>query len=991
MAIGISRARLPLGIALLALLICLSAVSLNFAADEKDVKVQTLRQTGKQLLDVGYEQYRRGMYDNAKETLGKAAAYKEYLSVSDASKLDALLEKLGSQPTSDANQAPKQNIAAQEESAAVQQAEPNVIEQPTTIQQTEPVITEQQKEPAIVEQPVQTQPQVQQPAAGPEYIEFVPVEANDINQPPQPPMPVMQTEIRPEFITPVPQAEVNEVNYVKFEVNEVNITEYRQPIQSEAAPISKEQEKESYIEVVRQKQRIQQSYTKAVVNEAIAKAKEYADKEDFLKAKDEISRVSAVIEKNKLLLGDADYAQYSASLQQLLDEINTRQTVIERLKAEKAKTEAQTAQQKLRAQQTADRQKRIQDLLTGSMEYQEQQRYEEALAQLDALLAIDPTNREAIRNKQMLEDIVNLRRQLEVKKEMGKGEEAILTDTQRSMIPHADLVTYPRNWQDIVAKRKPTLITGLAPADAAVYKQLETLVNLSALTPDTPLDEAIEIIRTSVDPPLKIIVRWKDLEENAYVEPDTVIGMQGLSGIVLSKGLGELLNSVSGGVTRISFVVEDGVITIATTGSLPTRLVTHVYDIAELVGVKADFRTDVWQPTVGEGAPTPPTSPQPTINLNDERLRNANIIPTMIQETIAPMSWLINGGEGTISVSGDSTKLIVSQTPQIHEQVQKLLEDLRGTLGQQVSIEARFLFVTENFLEDIGLGVSSLYIKGSGISSKLGDMIFEFGQIGQPTVPGGLGPYEFTSPEATAVPGSLATGFTTGGGAMLPAMNLVGGVSYGTPVLDDLAVTFLLRATQAHRDAKMVTAPRVTVVSGERATINLSKTVRYISNYTFEDITAAGENQPTRTLGSPTTTTDGGGVVLDVTPTISADKKYVILYIEASYRTVDLKDYTVYSPTTATGFPIQLPLAETSTVQTNVSVPDGGTLLIGGQKLGAEVNKEAGVPVLSKVPLLGRLFSARSKVKDQNVLLILVKPTIMLREEAEREYFAPLQ
>lgn len=955
MAIGISRARLPLGITLLALFICLSAVSLNFAADEKDVKVQTLRQTGKQLLDVGYEQYRRGMYDNAKETLGKAAAYKEYLSVSDASKLDALLEKLGSQPTSDANQAPKQNIAAQEESAAVQQTES-----------------------VIIEQPVQAQPQVQQPAAGPEYIEFVPIEANDINQPAQSPMPVTQTQVRPEFITPVPQ----EPN---LGVEIYQPQQPQQPQQIQPKIPAAEKAKEDYIEVVRQKQRIQQSYTKAVVNEAIAKAKEYADKEDFLKAKDEISRVSAVIEKNKLLLGDTDYAQYSASLQQLLDEINTRQTEIERLKAEKAKTEAQTAQQKLRAQQTADRQKRIQDLLTGSMEYQEQQRYEEALAQLDTLLAIDPTNREAIRNKQMLEDIVNLRRQLEVKKEMGKGEEAILTGTQRSMIPHADLVTYPRNWQDIVAKRKPTLITGLAPADAAVYKQLETLVNLSALTPDTPLDEAIEIIRTSVDPPLKIIVRWKDLEENAYVEPDTVIGMQGLSGIVLSKGLGELLNSVSGGVTRISFVVEDGVITIATTGSLPTRLVTHVYDIAELVGMKADFRTDVWQPTVGEGAPSPPTSPQLTIALNVERLRNATIIQTMIQDAIEPTSWLINGGEATVIVSGDSTKLIVSQTPQIHEQVQKLLEDLSGTLGQQVSIEARFLFVTENFLEDIGLGISSLYIKGSGISSKLGDMIFEFGQIGQPTVPGGLGPYEFTSPEATAVPGSLATGFTTGGGAMLPAMNLVGGVSYGTPVLDDLAVTFLLRATQAHRDAKMVTAPRVTVISGERATINLSKTVRYISNYTFEDITVAGgAGAPiVRTVGSPTTDTDGGGVVLDVTPTISADKKYVILYIEASYRTVDLKDSAVFSTTTGIPFPIQLPLAETSTVQTNVSVPDGGTLLIGGQKLGAEINKEAGVPGLSKVPLLGRLFSARSKVKDQNVLLILVKPTIMLRPETE--------
>jgi type II secretory pathway component GspD/PulD (secretin) len=74
-----------------------------------------------------------------------------------------------------------------------------------------------------------------------------------------------------------------------------------------------------------------------------------------------------------------------------------------------------------------------------------------------------------------------------------------------------------------------------------------------------------------------------------------------------------------------------------------------------------------------------------------------------------------------------------------------------------------------------------------------------------------------------------------------------------------------------------------------------------------------------------------------------------------------------------------------------VSVPDGGTLLLGGQKLAGEVNKESGVPGLSKTPILGRLFSNRSKVKDQDILLILVKPSIILQDEAEREYFAPLE
>jgi type II secretory pathway component GspD/PulD (secretin) len=60
-------------------------------------------------------------------------------------------------------------------------------------------------------------------------------------------------------------------------------------------------------------------------------------------------------------------------------------------------------------------------------------------------------------------------------------------------------------------------------------------------------------------------------------------------------------------------------------------------------------------------------------------------------------------------------------------------------------------------------------------------------------------------------------------------------------------------------------------------------------------------------------------------------------------------------------------------------------------EIGAEINKEAGTPGISKMPVIGRLFSNRSKVKDQQILLILVKPTIIIKEEAEEEYFAPLK
>jgi len=67
--------------------------------------------------------------------------------------------------------------------------------------------------------------------------------------------------------------------------------------------------------------------------------------------------------------------------------------------------------------------------------------------------------------------------------------------------------------------------------------------------------------------------------------------------------------------------------------------------------------------------------------------------------------------------------------------------------------------------------------------------------------------------------------------------------------------------------------------------------------------------------------------------------------------------------------------------------PDGGTLLLGGQTIAGEAFREQGVPVLSKIPFLKRLFTNTASAKDEQVLLILVKPTIMIQHEQEDKFF----
>ena len=87
---------------------------------------------------------------------------------------------------------------------------------------------------------------------------------------------------------------------------------------------------------------------------------------------------------------------------------------------------------------------------------------------------------------------------------------------------------------------------------------------------------------------------------------------------------------------------------------------------------------------------------------------------------------------------------------------------------------------------------------------------------------------------------------------------------------------------------------------------------------------------------------------------------------------------------------VQTPTVQRQVLKTTVTVPDGGTLMFGGLKLAADTEVEAGVPILSKIPILKRLYSANSLVKDESVLMILVKPKIIIQSEAEAAAFPGL-
>ena len=106
------------------------------------------------------------------------------------------------------------------------------------------------------------------------------------------------------------------------------------------------------------------------------------------------------------------------------------------------------------------------------------------------------------------------------------------------------------------------------------------------------------------------------------------------------------------------------------------------------------------------------------------------------------------------------------------------------------------------------------------------------------------------------------------------------------------------------------------------------------------------------------------GVILRVTPAVDDDGNIMMdVHPEVSTGIID----------PLTGIPSQT----TTEVTTRMIVPDGETIFVGGLiKRRIEESKQ-GVPVISKVPLVGRLFSSRQQIDTNTETVVLITPTVV--------------
>ncbi|MEI8311691.1 MAG: type II and III secretion system protein, partial [Verrucomicrobiota bacterium] len=381
-----------------------------------------------------------------------------------------------------------------------------------------------------------------------------------------------------------------------------------------------------------------------------------------------------------------------------------------------------------------------------------------------------------------------------------------------------------------------------------------------------------------------------------------------------------------------------------------------------------------------------------------------------------------------------TSRLIVKNSQSNLDLVDNLVENSLTTPPSQVEIESKFLEITQNNLKELGFDwlVGQFALPGGSGTSAAGG-----------TTPGGTtignNSFPFMNAAGTVPIGATSTtqGPVTSGnrsGTRAISVNAVDGLLFGSPLGPAPAVLALagvftnaqfqvvLRALNQSKGVDLVSAPKVTTKSGQRATIEIVREFRYPSDYSLPQISATQGSTFTPVI--PTTPTSfvmkPTGITLEVEPTVGPDG-YTIELVLAP-RVVEFDGFINYgSPINASvagiiGFTpppsplvilgpsttfvatqnvINQPVFSVREVTTQLSVYDGQTVVMGGLMREDVQKVQDKVPILGDIPLMGRLFrtSADQHVKRNLIMFVtanLLDPAgqPLIKSEAEDQVVA---
>ncbi len=626
-----------------------------------------------------------------------------------------------------------------------------------------------------------------------------------------------------------------------------------------------------------------------------------------------------------------------------------------------------------------ERDQRVARLLVQANRDFQLSNFRSATKLLEQAIALDPNNQNALALLD-LSSRANTESKLEVARQRWKEEwTETFQDLDHSLVPQSDTIVYDlARWAE-VSERSPLSFTqpeGLDdPEERAILAKLENTKLEHNFGSAATLENWAAFYQRISDVIFVITPSARDLGEDA-----TTLEEFRLPTMSVAQAL-----DVIQAQTGVKWHIRDGVVELVDTATPTGKSYMFPYEVRDIVnGVRNRPGPKLKLTVPGEDLDDfgfDDDEPAPTV-VDDGRLQD------LIRNNINPDAW----DEGLASMSYNSGALFVRAPRAMHGQIEKLLNDLRRAIGIQVDIEARFLRVEDSFLEDVGVDFrglgdqSSEGVPGRGLEqNNRSNLRFD----------------DFGRPEQinTASPGQIGTGTepgffyddggdgdimgrtehlydsTLGGGP--GELDNSGGLALQYAFLDDTELEVILRAVQKTERSEIVVAPRLLVYNNTRAHMQALRHTSYIRDFDVEIAQAAA-------VANPIVDVVNDGVVLDVRPVVSADRRFITMELRPTVMELQLPIPT-FTTTLGTGQPvsIQLPDVTLQSVRTTVTMPDGGTLLLGGMKLAERRNQVSGIPILSDIPLISFFFSRKGSYVLNRKIIILIRATIIMNDEWE--------
>jgi type IV pilus secretin PilQ/predicted competence protein len=313
----------------------------------------------------------------------------------------------------------------------------------------------------------------------------------------------------------------------------------------------------------------------------------------------------------------------------------------------------------------------------------------------------------------------------------------------------------------------------------------------------------------------------------------------------------------------------------------------------------------------------------------------------------------MTGGGGVAGVTGGGATVGGYQPPtganSLADSDQIIIQDYESNLKIVDQIIAQLdVRPVQVLIEAVIISVDLEHDKELGVNFAVVDNLAQLlGTVGTGTaLNGNVG---FTPTQLLTAAGKIAQGTVPDPQGFTSASN---GIKFGFVATN---VTGFVRALETIGSTKILASPRILVLNKQRAEIQLGARLGFQT--LSQNFTSTIQQVQFLNVGT----------LLRLRPFVSSDGMVRLeIHPERSSGVVNNN----------------LPSAQTAELTTNVMVPDGATLVIGGLMEDEDDFNMQGLPGLSKIPVLGYLFGNRVKNEGRRELVVLLTPHIWSPDQA---------